>query len=136
MPTPKNNVVSQDKRGFNILLVEDEVDIAALYKESLQSDGHRVQVAHDGMSALAKLQASPDKIDIVVTDDQMPKLRGIDFARKLKALYPNTPVVLLSGFVSNYVENSLKAGDIDKYMLKPVSLGELRTSIFHLLFSE
>lgn len=136
IPTPKNNVVSQDKRGFNILLVEDEVDIAALYKESLQSDGHQVQVAHDGMSALAKLQASPDKIDIVVTDDQMPKLRGIDFARKLKALYPNTPVVLLSGFVSSYVENSLKAGDIDKYMLKPVSLGELRTSIFHLLFSE
>lgn len=132
---PTQNQVNQHSGGYNILLVEDETDIAELYKESLQNDGHTVTVESNGLKGLERAQKSLYEFDLLVTDDQMPELRGIELAKKLRSLKPDFPIVLLTGFVSKYVEKALEVGDIDKYLAKPVSLNELRDNINQLLLS-
>lgn len=124
--------------GHNILIVEDEKDIAQLYKEALVAEGHTVSVRHDGQMGLEQIeQCLNDEelpmFDLVVTDDQMPRLRGVDLAKKLRALVPGIRILLLTGFISRYVEQALENKDIDLYLAKPVSLKGLRLTVDKML---
>jgi len=80
----------------NILIVDDDYFIRNLLGQILTLNKHDVLEASDGLEALTavNLTALPD---LIFMDHQMPKLSGIDCARKLKPLYPFLKIVLISG---------------------------------------
>ena len=68
-----------------ILLAEDDAATRDLVQRALGLDGHEVVVTQDGMEALEKLQAAPARVDLLITDVQMPVLDGIALAEKALA---------------------------------------------------
>ena len=80
----------------NILAVDDSASMRQMVEYTLQSDGHEVTTAEDGVDALQKAQAM--EIDAVVTDVNMPNMDGITLVRELRALdkFRFTPLLILT----------------------------------------
>ncbi len=80
---------------MKILIVDDEIEVASLLARAVESQGHQATVAHDGELALALLtHFSPDGVFL---DVRLPEMSGIDVLRRIRALYPELPVVLITG---------------------------------------
>ena len=80
-----------------ILLVDGNVSGLSARKAVLEENGHTVSVASSGADAFE--QFSGHKFDLVVTDHKMPRMDGLGLIKKIHAVSPETPMVLLSGLV-------------------------------------
>jgi DNA-binding response OmpR family regulator len=111
---------------MNILVVDDDADIADIIGYSLRKEGHRPILAHTGEEALALAERSMP--DLVVLDVMLPGLSGFDVCRKLRERGP-VPVILLTarGEEADRVWG-LDLG-ADDYMTKPFSHRELLARI-------
>jgi two-component system NtrC family sensor kinase len=101
-----------------ILLIDDEPDILRVLGISLKADGYEVIPALNGTEGLDAF--SREKPEIVITDIKMPGMDGIEVLEKIKALDPNTEVIIITGHgdIDNAIE-SLKYGASD-FINKPV----------------
>lgn len=104
--------------GLTILHAEDEGDLAARLKLMLEMDGAAVISAPDGEQALRLFQERAP--DVVVSDIRMPRLDGIALATEIRAVSPDTPVILCTAFSeTEYLLKSIEAG-ISAFVLKPI----------------
>ncbi|HEY3011144.1 MAG TPA: response regulator [Gemmatimonadales bacterium] len=79
-----------------ILVVDDEVALRQLLARQLRNDGYSVLEAAYGMEALAVARASPEPIDLVLSDIVMPGMIGTELVQRLVAEHPGIRVVLMS----------------------------------------
>ena len=113
-------------RGGRLLLVDDEVDIVELGARMLIHHGHEVVTATDPEQALAIYRQDPAGFDLVITDQTMPGMTGIDLARKIAELSPGVRVILTSGLDLGGPEHALPAGvTLVARLQKPFSLDEI-----------
>ena len=106
-----------------VLLIDDDVELAALLKEYLEAEGFDVQVAHDGVAGAELACRQP--VEIVVLDVMMPKLNGIEATKKIKKVCPGIAILILTAFdYEQYIFALLEAGAAG-YLLKDVSGREL-----------
>lgn len=106
------------KRPPRILMVEDDMTIATMYRHQLQRDGFDVELAMDGVAGLHQVQAAPP--DLVLLDVRLPKLDGLEVLRKMAAdpRLAGLPVLFLSNYSdANTVREGLSLGARD-YMVK------------------
>ncbi len=97
--------VPDEQLNWNILLVEDNEEVAIATEPLLQSVGCTVQWAATGDAARALVDASPGKFDIVVSDMAMPgELDGLALAEYLRSRYPEIQVVLTTGYTNQLQE--------------------------------
>ena len=90
-----------------ILVVEDDADLREIYSAVLSHAGYRVDIAEDGEAGWQALQSEsyePDGYDLLITDNNMPKMSGIELIRKLRSERMILPVILASGSVPIQVE--------------------------------
>lgn len=111
-----------------ILIVDDNEDSVILYESIVSSRGYRVITAGDGEEALEKLRAAKGGVDLVLSDIMMPKIDGLDLARRIKS-DPDArhiPVILLTAGKRERedVAGGLDVG-ADDYLVKPVDTAEL-----------
>ena len=101
-----------------ILLIDDEPDIVRVLGISLKADGYEVIPALSGAEGLEAF--TKDKPEIVITDIKMPGMDGIEVLEKIKAIEPNTEVIIVTGHgdIDNTIE-ALKYGASD-FINKPV----------------
>lgn len=107
----------------NILIIDDEKSIRKTLTEILSYEGYKIDEAGDGEEGLIKFS---EKIyDVVLCDIKMPKLDGIEFLDKAKAINPDVPVIMISGHgnLDTAVE-AVKKGAFD-YISKPPDLNRL-----------
>jgi CheY-like chemotaxis protein len=78
-----------------ILFIDDDRDIRTLVLHELEAAGHEVRTASDGAQGMALQRALP--ADVVVTDIFMPEKEGIETIRDLKAEFPQTKIIAISG---------------------------------------
>jgi len=116
---------------MNILVVEDEERVAQLIKRGLEEQLYQVTIAYDG--DLGKKLALKNNFDLIITDIILPKVNGIDLCKEIKAILPDTPVIMLTalGTTDDKVEG-FDAG-ADDYLVKPFDLRELHVRIRALL---
>ena len=81
-----------------ILLAEDHEGLRELVRESLQTLGYTVLVASDGQEALEMYRRHPGRIDLLVLDVVMPRLRGPDVYQQIRELNPLIPVLFCTGY--------------------------------------
>jgi CheY-like chemotaxis protein len=81
----------------HILLVDDNHDGVLIRRALLEEQGYSVECASDGEGGFDLFQRNT--YDLVVTDFRMPRMNGIDMIRRIRALRPDTRIVLLSGAV-------------------------------------
>jgi two-component system response regulator AtoC len=102
-----------------ILIVDDEMLIRNFLAETLRRKQFDISTAENGSKALALLK--DNAYDLVITDVKMPDYSGIDLLRKIKELYPQTIVIVITAFGS--IENAVEAMRLGafNYLLKPFS---------------
>ncbi len=107
----------------NILIVEDEINLARLIELELKLEGYNVTVANDGLTGLT--QARELSPDLLILDWMMPGMTGVEICRRLRATGIKSPVILLTAKedVSDRVAG-LDAG-ADDYVIKPFKIEEL-----------
>ena len=91
-----------------VLLVEDTPEVCRLASDVLEMHGYRVVAADDGVAALAIADQHPD-LDLLLTDVLMPRMGGLELARRLTATRPGLRVLYTSG----YTEDALSEAEID-----------------------
>lgn len=84
--------------GHTILIVDDEPDVREFARDSLEAAGYRVLEAGDGEAALQVAEAHGEPIHLLLTDVVMPRLNGVELARRLTRLRPDMKVLYMSGF--------------------------------------
>lgn len=112
-----------------VLVVDDEELLANLARMGLGSLGYEATSFTSPEQALASLSANPSHFDLILTDQTMPGRTGIQLARDARAIRPDIPVVLFSGFVDQDIINRAKSSGIVAVLRKPARLRELAKTI-------
>ena len=105
------------------LLVEDDLNLAELVIEYLESESIQCDLAHHGKMALTLLEEN--HYDVIVSDVMMPRLNGFSMAKNIRSQGLNTPIILLTA--RDMLEDKLKGFEVgaDDYLVKPFELAEL-----------
>ena len=110
----------------DVLVVDDDDVIRATLLE-LFEENYQCQVAGTAEEALRKLQAQA--FDVVLTDISMPGLSGSELLERVRELYPETPVIIISGLSDQEQAHSLMKGGAFDYLLKPFRLEVVEESV-------
>jgi two-component system cell cycle sensor histidine kinase/response regulator CckA len=115
--------------GERILVVENEDGLRRLAVEVLRAAGYVVTPAADGAAALAAVAS--DVPDLVVSDVVMPRMGGVELARRLGEDHPDVPVLFMTGYLDQASRESLRGGaDV---LIKPFTVEDLVTRVGDLL---
>lgn len=118
---------------MRILVVEDEDAIARGLRFNFEREGHQVDVAGDGPTALEIYESAQPPIDLVILDLMLPLMSGYEICRTLRRLDTEIPIMALTARTLS--EDKVQAFDVgvDQYMTKPFSLPELLSRVNNLL---
>lgn len=109
-----------------ILIVDDEPHILSSLKRILESDDKEVLIAKDAETGWNILQEKGE-VELVVSDNKLPGMLGIDFLIKVKRLYPDTIRILITGYPDlNSAMDAINRAHIWRYILKPIEVEELK----------
>lgn len=111
----------------HILVVEDDTDIAELLRLNLADEGHGVEVAMDGESALARLSAR--FWDAVILDLMLPGMDGMEVCHRIRALPRYTPIIIVSAKSAEHERILGLEQGADDYITKPFSLLEVKARV-------
>ena len=117
------------KGNENILFVDDEKEITYMGKKMLESLGYTVDIRTDGFSALHEIQTNKQKYDLLVTDQNMPKMLGTDLVKRAKKIRPDLKIILITGYEDSVKEGSVSEYDIAEIIMKPLILSEFSKTI-------
>ncbi|MEW6499987.1 MAG: response regulator [Thermodesulfobacteriota bacterium] len=112
-----------------VLFVDDEPVLARLGEVMLGRLGYRVAAFTSSVEALQALKKQPSGCDLVVTDLTMPRMTGLELTKRIRALRPELPVLLCTGYSEAAVEEAAKAIGIDHCLRKPLVLRELAMAV-------
>ena len=116
-----------------ILFVDDEELLVELNFKRLSGLGYQVFTAAGSTDALKIFEAEPDGFDLVITDYTMPSMTGIDLARALLAIKPDTPVILISGLNEKILPEKIEEAGIKAFISKTAGKRELAALIRRVL---
>jgi PAS domain S-box-containing protein len=124
--------VQAEVRARHILVVDDEPHIVELLRQFFERKGHRVSATTVSKEALGWIRKG-ERFDIVITDQTMPDVTGVELARAIAECAPATKVLVCSGRDDTVDENEIAAAHIDGFILKPLDLSELAGTMERLL---
>lgn len=113
------------KRERALLLVDDEPNVLTSLKRLLRREGYLIYTANSGAEGLELLAKYP--IDVIMSDQRMPGITGVEFLRLAKIQYPSTVRIILSGYAElQYVTQAINEGAIYRVLSKPWDDEQLR----------
>lgn len=115
--------------GQTLMVVDDEPALVALAEELLASLGYEPVGFTDPAAALAALQAAPGRFDGVLTDEVMPGMAGTALAARVKALRPDLPVLLLSGYGGPQLATRAAEAGVRAVLAKPLEQAALARAV-------
>lgn len=116
----------------SILLVDDEKALLDIGRDLLERLGYRVETRASSIDAIAAFAVNPRKYDMVISDMNMPKMAGDEMIRQMRAIRPDLPVILCSGF-SERIDVQAEVLGVEKVLMKPVILAELAYAVREVL---
>jgi CheY-like chemotaxis protein len=111
--------------GEVVLLVDDEEALVRLGEEALAEIGYEPVGFTSSVAALDALRAEPSRFDVLLTDEAMPGLTGTELARAARALRPDLPVVLASGYVTPALLQRARAAGVAEVLSKPLDTAQV-----------
>jgi signal transduction histidine kinase/ActR/RegA family two-component response regulator len=134
--------VSEDKifqpaevQGGNerVLFVDDESELVELGEQVLKSLGYEVVSALGSIEALEIFSNYPSNFDLVITDQTMPRMTGLQLTVELKKIRPDIPVIICTGFSENVNEETYRSHGVNDFFMKPVTKKEVAAVIRRVL---
>jgi signal transduction histidine kinase/ActR/RegA family two-component response regulator len=108
----------------SILFVDDEKEITYMGKRMLESLGYTVDIKSDSPSALQDFRKNPDKYDLLVTDQAMPKMMGTELIGEIKQIRPDLKSIIITGYQDSIPGNAREQYGITDIISKPLILSE------------
>ena len=102
-----------------ILLVDDEQSLTELVKEMLESHGYNVIARNDSIEALELFSENPGDYDLIISDQTMPEMSGVQLAAGIKKISAHIPIIVCSGFSESINEDNYESMGIDAFLMKP-----------------
>ena len=113
-----SDMLRNSRGGRTLLLVDDEENIVAALRRLLRRSGYRILTAGSGPEGLELL--AREQVDVIVSDQRMPGMTGVEFLRRVKAIHPDTVRVVLSGYTElRSITDAINEGAIYKFLTKP-----------------
>ncbi|MBF0377685.1 MAG: PAS domain S-box protein [Desulfamplus sp.] len=112
-----------------ILYVDDEKTIIDLSRDLLERLGYQVETRASAIDAIYAFQAAPQKYDLIISDINMPKMTGDEMIRQMKAIRPDIPIILCSGFSERLSPQTMEAIGINAVLMKPVIYADLAHTV-------
>ena len=118
----------------SILIVDDEQSIINMFHDYLMEYGYKVLTRGSSREALALMQSEGGSdVALLITDMVMPEMNGLELAHNIHSMYPDLPVILMTGYSEQITTEKLIKAGISETMLKPVSPVEILKMIRKLL---
>ena len=124
---------SADTVRCRILFVDDEVRLAQLGQRLLAGEGFDVDAYSSSLQALSEFNSNPDKYDLVITDNKMPHLAGIELADAIRKIRPTIPILMVSGNGETIDPNELSRRGVRRLIAKPYAFSDLREVVMELI---
>jgi two-component system cell cycle response regulator len=116
------------------VVVDDDASLLDVLKSTLEFQGHGCEVFSSAESALEHLTEKP--CDILITDIVMQGMKGLQFAKTVKQMRPETNIIVMTGFIDDYsYDQAIDAGASD-FIKKPFTVHEMMVRIKHVLLQE
>lgn len=112
-----------------ILLADDDAATRDLVRRALAADGHDVIVTQDGLEALDSLQADAARINLLISDVDMPGLNGLELAAKAIAAAPGIRIVLMTGLAEGAARTDHLKPHLKRFVSKPFTLDQIKTTV-------
>lgn len=122
--------------GEHILLVDDEEDLLDATQQLLSRSGYQVSAFTDPDEALKTFSREPDEFDLLVSDQSMPKLTGVQLLRAARELNPNLQAIICTGYSELLNLKDVAHLDLSAILSKPYTLGEILRAIAEALTTE
>ena len=132
VPEPESTNTT-DGAGSHVVYVDDDQALVFLVQRVLSRRGFIVTTFNDAQEAQAALPSLVDKIDLLVTDYNMPGCSGLDLLRQAKTLRPELPVALASGYVTPELEKLALQEGASALIYKPNDVNELCETVERLI---
>jgi two-component system, response regulator, stage 0 sporulation protein F len=112
-----------------ILLVDDESAILAILRRLIRdlAPNYDLVTVSDGAAALATIAQRP--VVLVMTDQLMPDMDGVSLAVAIKAVAPQCPVILMTGYATSEIQQRAKAAGVDYFLAKPFPFDQLVSTV-------
>ena len=124
------NKTVKDKKMYNVLIADDNLQIVSILKEYCKKNNFNVTLAHDGEETLEKIRNN--KFDIVLLDIMMPKKNGFDVCKKVRT-FSNVPIIMITARGEDFERIMGLETGADDYIVKPFSPGEVIARIHAIL---
>lgn len=124
-----NSVAVVRGQGERILLVDDEEDLLEGTQQLLSSIGYRVTAFSDPDVALQTFERAPLEFDLLLTDQSMPKITGMQLLEHVVELNPLIAVIICTGYSDSINQQELGHGALNSVLRKPYTLGEISSAI-------
>jgi response regulator RpfG family c-di-GMP phosphodiesterase len=110
-----------------VLIVDDEVRILAALRRTLRKEGYEILVAESPMQAIEILEER--RVDLVLSDEKMPRMSGVDFLQEAKRLCPYAARMMITGWSKAISSEQLESLGVDALIPKPWDDAQLKESI-------
>jgi CheY-like chemotaxis protein len=124
-PQPPPSTGTPPGGGETVLLCEDEDGVRYIARIALSRAGYTVLEAADGREALELARAHSGSIDLLVTDLVMPQMTGRELAAALRVNQPQLGVIVMSGYSSGMIDDTVLQDERLDFLVKPFQLAEL-----------
>ncbi len=135
-PIEENEVLNPREGSARILVIDDEEELLTLYNISLKKLSYRVTAFTDSWNAMEAFSRDPHGFDIIFTDQNMPKLSGLQLCARVREIRKDIPIIMASGYSEMTTPERLKDVGIGRLFSKPVNIAELTHTIQQLVEGE
>ena len=111
---------------LKILTVDDEPSITHSMRYIFGSSRYEVTAADTGIEALAKIDADPELFDVIIIDQKMPRLTGVELVHEIRKRPYAGKIMVLSAHLSPEIRDAYEELDVDVMMEKPFNINDLR----------
>ncbi len=136
LPRIEDSVLADDEKRElpaggreRILFIDDEDMLVELNKQRLTKLGYDVVTTTSSIEALRIFQEAPDSFDIIITDQTMPNLTGLDLAARILKIRPNARIILCTGHSDKVSPDVAQKAGISLFLMKPIDRREMAEAV-------
>jgi signal transduction histidine kinase len=123
-------------KEYRIILLDDKPDIVKSIKKALAKTNWIIEGYTNPTTVYAKLKEQANKFDILLTDNSMPVVNGMELSTVIKRLNPHIKIILMTGYPEKELQEYIDKGIIDSYLIKPVSETDIIVKIDELYLNQ
>jgi len=115
------------------LIIDDEVLNTDFLSELMDETHYKYESYNDSIEALSAFRAAPEKYQIILTDQTMPKLTGDQLVKAVREIRPDIPIIMMSGYDKTISTENAHNFGVDIYIQKPIAIIDLTNAMSKLL---